>query len=140
MKINSLLFLFLLTVSCSQPENRIDLTGKWQFTTDSTNNGPALIREAQEQVAHRVDNVGLITTTDIGDPDNIHPAQKAEAGFRLANLVLGRTYKALKKGYETPFFTQMTIEKGKAILSFSHTEKKLVCPDKKNQRSNNSRK
>ena len=25
----------------------------------------------------------------------------------------------------------MTIEKGKAILSFSHTEKKLVCPDKK---------
>lgn len=37
MKINSLLFLFLLTVSCSQPENRIDLTGKWQFTTDSTN-------------------------------------------------------------------------------------------------------
>ena len=28
MKINSLLFLFLLTVSCSQPENRIDLTGK----------------------------------------------------------------------------------------------------------------
>ena len=101
------------------------------YNYHSTNNGPALIREAQEQVAHRVDNVGLITTTDIGDPDNIHPAQKAEAGFRLANLVLGRTYKALKKGYETPFFTQMTIEKGKAILSFSHTEKKLVCPDKK---------
>lgn len=67
------------------------------YNYHSTNNGPALIREAQEQVAHRVDNVGLITTTDIGDPDNIHPAQKAEAGFRLANLVLGRTYKALKK-------------------------------------------
>lgn len=46
------------------------------YNYHSTNNGPALIREAQEQVAHRVDNVGLITTTDIGDPDNIHPAQK----------------------------------------------------------------
>ena len=56
------------------------------YNYHSTNNGPALIREAQEQVAHRVDNVGLITTTDIGDPDNIHPAQKAEAGFRLANF------------------------------------------------------
>lgn len=37
MKINTLLFLSLLTVSCSQPKNRINLTGKWQFTTDSAN-------------------------------------------------------------------------------------------------------
>ena len=95
------------------------------YNYHSTNNGPALIREAQEQVAHRVDNVGLITTTDIGDPDNIHPAQKAEAGFRLANLVLGRTYKSIKKkGYETPFFTKNDHrKKEKLILSFSHTEK-----------------
>ncbi len=100
------------------------------FNYGSANNGPALIREAQEQVTHKIPNTGLVVTADIGDPQNIHPARKAEAGIRLANLALGKKYNVLENGYESPSFTQMTVEKGKAILSFSHAETGLMCPDK----------
>lgn len=60
MKINSLLFLFLLTVSCSQPENRIDLTGKWQFTTDSTNWSGSILLP------------GSMTSNSLGEDININ--------------------------------------------------------------------
>jgi sialate O-acetylesterase len=36
----------------------------------------------------------------------------------------------LEQGYEFPFFVQMSVEKGKALLSFSHATTGLVCPDK----------
>lgn len=100
------------------------------FNYGSANNGPALIREAQEQVTHSVPHTGLVATIDVGDVQNIHPARKAEVGSRLANLTLGRDYNMTGQGYETPFFTQMNVEKGKAILSFSHAESGLACPDK----------
>lgn len=100
------------------------------FNYGSVANGPALIREAQEQVVRKVPNTGLVVTADVGDAQNIHPARKAEVGIRLANLALGRKYKVLEHGYEHPFFTQVSVEKGKAILSFSHAAAGLVCPDK----------
>ncbi|MDE6180493.1 MAG: sialate O-acetylesterase, partial [Phocaeicola sp.] len=100
------------------------------FNYGSTNNGPALIREAQEEVARKVPHTGLVATVDVGDATNIHPARKAEVGIRLANWALGQTYNVLEQGYENPSVTQMNVEKGKAILSFSHATNGLVCPDK----------
>lgn len=100
------------------------------FGYGSTNNGPALVREAQELVVRKVPNTELVVTVDVGDVRNIHPARKAEVGTRLANLALGKEYKVLEQGYEFPFFVQMSVEKGKALLSFSHATTGLVCPDK----------
>lgn len=100
------------------------------FEYKSSNNGPALIREAQEQVVRKVPETGLVVTVDIGDPKNIHPAQKAEVGTRLANLALKKEYKVIEQGHESSFFKQINIEKGKAILSFSNAESGLVCHDK----------
>lgn len=100
------------------------------FGYGSAGNGPALVREAQEQVARNVPNTGLVVTLDIGDAKNIHPARKAEVGTRLANMALGKSYKVPAQGYEYPFFTRMSVEKGKAILSFSHADMGLTCPDK----------
>lgn len=96
----------------------------------SSDNGPARIREAQERVSRQVPNTGMVVTVDIGDPDNIHPAKKIEVGTRLANLALGRHYKVLGKGYENPLFERMEVKKGKAILTFTHTESGLTSPDK----------
>ena len=51
----------------------------------------AALREAQRQVALRDPAVRLIPTMDIGDPYDIHPANKREVGRRLAlaSLVAG---------------------------------------------------
>jgi sialate O-acetylesterase len=52
---------------------------------------PAL-RAAQQAVAETVPNTGLAVGIDIGDPKNIHPANKQEAGRRLALLALKQVY------------------------------------------------
>lgn len=48
----------------------------------------AALREAQRQVALRDPAVRLIPTMDIGDPYDIHPANKREVGRRLAHASL----------------------------------------------------
>ena len=42
--------------------------------------------------AQTVPNTGLIVTTDVGDPTNIHPTDKKTVGDRLAQWALGTTY------------------------------------------------
>lgn len=49
------------------------------------------LREAQLRTLS-VPNTGMITTFDIGDPDNVHPADKTQFGHRLAQLALGMVY------------------------------------------------
>lgn len=100
------------------------------FAYGASDDGPALIREAQERVARQVPNSGMAATVDIGDPKNIHPARKAEVGARLAGLALGKHYGVLEDGYESPSFDRMEVEKGKAVLAFTQTESGLFCPDK----------
>lgn len=100
------------------------------FNYHSTDNGPALIREAQEQIIREVPNTGLAIVTDVGDPNNIHPAKKQEVGSRLGNIALGKHYQTISSVCESPFFEQMVLKKGKVILTFSHAENGLVCSDK----------
>ena len=56
----------------------------WQ-TADATDvSGFALTRDIQAKVAEELQNVGLAVTIDIGEANNIHPANKQEVGRRLA--------------------------------------------------------
>ena len=97
----------------------------------SRDNGPALVREAQEQVTHEVPWTGMVVTNDVGDYGNIHPARKQEVGIRLANLALGDTYgRKTEKGYQSPVLESMEIHKNKALLHFRHAEDGLVCRGK----------
>lgn len=89
------------------------------FNYNSKNNGPALIREAQDEVASQVPHTGLVVTNDIGDADNIHPAQKQEVGIRLANLALGDAYGRDTISYESPRFESMEVKGNKALVRFS---------------------
>lgn len=61
---------------------------------------------------------------------NIHPIDKQHVGLRLANMALGNSYGKLVTGYASPLFEGMTTEKNKAIVSFIHAEKGLVCKGK----------
>ncbi len=96
----------------------------------SKNNGPALIREAQEQVARRVPHTGLVVTNDVGEYGNIHPKNKQAVGLRLGNFALGEHYGVLKKGYQSPVLKQAMVEGKKIILTFEHAEEGLTCPEK----------
>lgn len=97
----------------------------------SRDNGPALVREAQEQVTHEVPRTGMVVTNDVGDYGNIHPARKQEVGIRLANLALGNTYgRKTEKGYQSPVLESMEIHKNKALLHFRYAEDGLVCRGK----------
>lgn len=100
------------------------------FNYGTTHNGPALVREAQELVVQRTPQTGLVVISDKGDAKSVHPIMKLEVGVRLGNMALGKKYGLLKEGYESPFFEGMTIKKGRAILTFSHTDGGLVCSDK----------
>lgn len=51
----------------------------------------AELREAQ-RLALAQPNTGMVVTSDIGDPDNIHPSNKHDVGGRLARWALARTY------------------------------------------------
>lgn len=100
-------------------------------TYNSKDNGPAMIREAEEWVSRTVPATGLVVVSDlVSDVKNIHPTDKQHVGLRLANQALGKTYKCLSTGYESPVFGNMTVDKNKAVLSFLHAEKGLVCTDK----------
>jgi sialate O-acetylesterase len=82
------------------------------------------LREAQLATLS-VKNTGMAVTLDIGNPKNIHPANKQDVGDRLARWALTKTY---GKGapYTGPLYTLMRKRKGEIEISFSHAEKGLV--------------
>lgn len=100
-------------------------------TYNSEDNGPAIVREAEEWISRQVPGTGLVVISDlVSDVKNIHPTDKQHVGLRLANQALGKTYNRISSGYESPVFSNMAIEKNKAILSFLHADGGLVCNGK----------
>jgi sialate O-acetylesterase len=83
-----------------------------------------LLREAQCE-ALSVKNTGMAVTLDIGNPKNIHPADKEDVGKRLALWALAKTYKK-NVPYSGPIYKSMKIAKSKIILSFDYAGNGLV--------------
>jgi sialate O-acetylesterase len=86
------------------------------------------LREVQLQTLN-VKNTGMIVTLDIGNPNNIHPANKIDVGERLANCALAKTY-GKKVSYSGPQYKSMKIQKGKIVLSFDYIGKGLVIKER----------
>lgn len=80
----------------------------------------AELREAQTS-ALTVKNTGMVVTTDVGNPKNIHPTNKKAVGERLANL-------ALKNGKYSPVFKDFKVTGNTATVNFN-TKKKLKTND-----------
>lgn len=97
----------------------------------SKDNGPALIREAQEWVTRHTEETGLAVVSDcVEDVSTIHPLNKRPIGKRLADLALAKKYKTLKGVHESPFFKQCEVKEDKLVLTFSSVQNGIVCPDK----------
>jgi sialate O-acetylesterase len=75
----------------------------------------------------KLPHTGMAVTTDIGDPNDIHPRNKQDVGKRLALIALAQTY-GQEIEYSGPMYSTMTIEKGgkdkagKVRVRFKHAD------------------
>lgn len=101
-------------------------------TYNAPNNTPALLREQQEKTAREMPGTAMVVISDlVNDVRNIHPIDKQHVGLRLANMALAKNYGVDLKGYQSPTFASITIEKDKAIIHFNHAEEGIKCSQKK---------
>lgn len=92
----------------------------------------AFLREAQLTVMREVEHTGMASTLDIGDCDNIHPAQKKEVGERLALWALSKDYNVYTGSYSGPVYKYMKgTENNRIQLYFDHVDGGLTSLGKK---------
>jgi sialate O-acetylesterase len=94
------------------------------FVSDATENWP-IIREAQRR-SLSVANTAMVVTTDIGDPDNVHPADKQTVGARLALAARALVYDENVE-YSGPLYRQVTPEGDAVRVWFDHANYGLVA-------------
>jgi len=86
-------------------------------------NEGAILREDQEKALKLIPNSGMVCTTDIVKPSeihNIHFSNKQDVGFRLAIMSLSRTYGIKGFNAQGPVYKDYKIDGNKIIVSFSH--------------------
>ena len=83
-------------------------------------------REVQQRLAREVPGVGLVTTVDVGDANDIHPPNKKPVGERLALLARKQVYgeDVVASG---PRFAKATFAGGKAVVTFTDLGGGLVA-------------
>jgi sialate O-acetylesterase len=94
------------------------------FTSNATE-AWAIIREAQRR-SLSVANTAMVVTADIGDPDNVHPADKQTVGARLALAARALAYGESVE-YSGPLFRQATSEGDGVRVWFDHAASGLVA-------------
>lgn len=83
------------------------------------------IREAQLMAYRSVKNTGIVVTTDIGNPKNIHPENKQEVGRRLALWARSKTYGEKQIEYSGPLYRDFKVKKNKIQIYFDFAENGL---------------
>jgi len=78
------------------------------------NSGWAELREAQS-MALKLPNTGQAVLIDLGEEGDVHPRNKTEAGERLAQVALAKTY-GQPVAWAGPVYRSMQIEGGKIRL------------------------
>lgn len=83
-------------------------------------------REVQQRLAREIPGVGLVTTVDVGDSNDIHPPNKRPVGERLALLARKQVYgeDVVASG---PRFANATFPAGKAVVTFTDLAGGLVA-------------
>ncbi len=75
-------------------------------------------------------NSGMVVINDIGDTTDIHPKNKIEVAYRLANMALGKHYGIAGIPFSGPLYKDMKIEKNRIRIFFDHAENGLKTNDK----------
>ncbi len=85
----------------------------------------AELREAQFLTLNKVPNTGMAVIMDIGDPADIHPTNKKDVGYRLAQWALANDY-GYDIVYSGPLFDSFTVEEDKILIAFNYTGSGLM--------------
>jgi sialate O-acetylesterase len=85
----------------------------------------AYLREAQAQTLS-LPETGMAVTIDIGDPKNIHPANKQEVGRRLALIAKDRVY-GLTGDFSGPVFAAAEAAGPAMVVRFRYAETGLTA-------------
>jgi len=88
----------------------------------------AELREAQN-MALKLPETGQAVITDIGDAQDIHPKNKKDVGYRLAQNALKVAYGKPVSGFG-PVFENFKLDGNKVIVSFSNTGAGLSTKEK----------
>ena len=93
------------------------------------------IWDAQLKTLGATENSGMIVTTDIGDPKDIHPKNKREVGRRLALIALAKLYQSDLPPenqsiiYSGPLYQSSVIEGSEIKIRFKHVGDGLKSRD-----------
>jgi sialate O-acetylesterase len=87
---------------------------------------PPEIREAQLLSWQKTPNTAMVVTTDVGESNNIHPAQKEPVGVRLALAARALAY-GEEIEYSGPIYESSKVEGNRLILSFTHIGSGLLA-------------
>lgn len=101
------------------------------FGTDrDSNKGSnwAELREAQNMTLS-LPKTGMAVSTDVGNPNDIHPTNKQDVAHRLATHALKNDY-GQQIPYASPLYDQMRVEGKNAVISFRHAENGLMIKDR----------
>ena len=82
------------------------------------------IREAQDR-SQRMARSGMVSTMDLGNPEDIHPRKKRPVGERLANLALVKDYEKTGIPISGPVFQEAKQVGNTLELSFRFAEQGL---------------
>jgi sialate O-acetylesterase len=106
----------------------VQLSSYGGFQSSNEGSNWAELREAQTMTL-QLPQTGMAVTTDIGNPDNIHPRNKQDVGKRLALSALKVAY-GKDLVYSGPAYKSVAFTKAKAALSFENIGSGLMIKDK----------
>jgi sialate O-acetylesterase len=106
----------------------VQLASFGPFQSSNQGSDWAELREAQTMTLS-LPKTGMAVTTDIRDPNNIHPTNKQDVGHRLAlsalNVAYGQTVEQ-----SGPVYKNSEFRDGKAIISFDYVSESMAIRDK----------
>jgi sialate O-acetylesterase len=91
-----------------------------QLTSFDGGPGWGMVRDAQRR-SLALRNTAMAVTLDVGDPKNVHPADKQTVGERLALAARGMVY-GEDVAYMSPLFREATTEPGAMRVWFDHAK------------------
>ena len=94
-----------------------------------TDDGYAIIREAQRAVAMATAHSGLVVSLDYGEHGNVHPKQKQPIGERFARLALAQVYGQIGFAAQSPTATRAHLDGARIEVEFTDLPGRLVARD-----------